>query len=143
MKAGFSMWPDAPALRAYLERVPPTCDLVFVESVAGWCSEHGIREKDEQKPVKLVSANGTGRRMLVATMIPDKVIEERINAVRIRSQLKSVGSDRTEKLNSPTRKIAYLFLKEYASAMPELADDDLAADEWIFEQMERIGVFQP
>jgi hypothetical protein len=118
-------------------------DLVIVESVAGWCREHGISEKDEQKPVKLVSANGTGRRMLIANMILDKVIEERINVVRIRSQLKNLGSDRTEKLNSPTRKIAYLFLKEYASAMPELAHDDIAADEWIFEQMERIGVFQP
>jgi hypothetical protein len=118
-------------------------DLVIVESVAGWCREHGIREKDDQKPVKLVSGNGAGRRMLIATMIPDKVIEERINAVRIRSQLKNLGSDWTEKLNSPTRKIVYLFLKEYASAMTELAYDDIAADEWIFEQMERIGVFQP
>jgi len=118
-------------------------DLVIVESVAGWCREHGIKEKDEQKPVKLVSSNGTGRRMLVNGMIPDKVIEERINAARIRGQLKSIGSDWTEKLNSPTRKIAYLFLKEFASTMPELVYDDLAADEWIFEQMDHIGVFQP
>jgi hypothetical protein len=118
-------------------------DLMIVESVAGWCREHGITENDEQKPVKLVSANGTGRRMLIANMIPDKVIEERINAVRIRSQLKNLGSDWTEKLNSPTRKIAYLFLKEYASAMPELVNDDFAADQWIFEQLEHIGVFQP
>ena len=118
-------------------------DLVIVESVAGWCREHGIREKDQQKPVKLVSADGTGRRILIANMIPDKVIEERINGARIRSQLKSVGNDWTEKLNSPTRKIAYLFLKEYSSTMPELAHDDIAADEWIFEQLEHIGVFQP
>jgi hypothetical protein len=118
-------------------------DLVIVESVAGWCREHGIREKDEQKPVKLVAANGARRRMLIANMIPDKTIEERINAARIRSQLKSLGNDWTEKLNSPTRKVAYLFLKEYASVMPDLAHDDLAADEWIFEQLEHIGVFQP
>jgi hypothetical protein len=118
-------------------------DLVIVENVAGWCREHGIKEKDEQKPVKLVSANGTGRRILVANMIPDQVIEERVNAARIRGQLMSVRNDWTEKLNSPTRKIAYLFLKEYASTLPELAYDDLAADEWIFEQMERIGVFKP
>jgi len=118
-------------------------DLVIVESVAGWCREHGIREKDEQKPVKLVAANGAGKRMLVAAMIPDKIVEERINAARIRGQLKSVGNDWTEKLNSPTRKVAYLFLKEYTSAMPDLAGDDLAADEWIFEQLDRIGVFRP
>jgi len=118
-------------------------DLVIVESVAGWCREHGIREKDEQKPVKLVSSNGAGRRMLIAGMVPDQVIEERINAARIRSQFKNLGNDWTEKLNSPTRKIAYLFLKEYSSTMPELAYDEFAADEWIFEQLELIGVFQP
>ena len=118
-------------------------DLVIVESVINWCREHGVKENDEQKPVKLVPANGSGKRMLVATVIPDQVIEERINAARIRSQLKSVVYDWTEQLNSPTRKIAYLFLKEYASAIPELAYDDLAADEWIFEQLGRIGVFTP
>jgi hypothetical protein len=118
-------------------------DLVIVESVADWCRQHGIVEKDEKKPVKLISANGSGRRILIAGMIPDEVLEERINATRIRSQLKSVGNDRTEKLNSPTRKIAYLFLKEYASIMPEFAYDELAADEWIFDQLDRIGVFQP
>ncbi len=26
---------------------------------------------------------------------------------------------------------------------PELADDELAADDWVFEQMDQIGMFNP
>jgi hypothetical protein len=115
----------------------------FVDSIADWCREHGVREKDEGRPVRLVTGNGSGDRMLVASLIPDDVVEERINALRIRSQLKDNGHDRADRLNSATKKLAYLFLREFTSRDPGLAYDDLAADEWVFEQMERIGVFNP
>ncbi len=81
--------------------------------------------------------------MLIAEMIPDKVVEERITALRIRSQLKSVEYDRADLLNSSMKKVAYLFLKEYAGAIPDLADDELAADNWVFEQMDKLGMFNP
>ena len=118
-------------------------DVVIVDDVSGWCREHGVPEKDRHKPLKLVPANGKGPRMLVAEMIPDEVLEERIRALRIRSQLKSVGYDRTDQLNSDMKKVAYLFLKEYAMTIPDLADDELIADEWVFEQMNRLGMFNP
>ena len=118
-------------------------DVVIVESVAAWCTEHGMREKDEDKPLKLVSGNGAGPQMLIASMIPDQIIEQRLNALRMRSQLKSVAFDRVDRLNSATRKLAYLFLKEYAASIPDLAGDELASDEWVFEQMEQLGMFNP
>jgi hypothetical protein len=118
-------------------------DVVIVENVAEWCEEHGLPERDGNKPLKLVSGNGAGTRMLIAEMILDEVIEERVNALRIRSQLKSVGFDRAELLNSRTKKLAYLFLKEYASSIQELANDELAADDWVFEQMNQLGMFNP
>ncbi len=118
-------------------------NVVFVESVVDWCREHGINESDEHKPFRLVPANGSAARMLIAEAIPDDVIEERINALRIRSQLKSVGFDRADLLNSTTKKIAYLFLREYAENIPAFAGDDLAMDEWVFEQMDRIGILYP
>ena len=118
-------------------------DVVIVESVAAWCTEHGMREKDEDKPLKLVSGNGAGPHMLIASMIPDQIIEQRLNALRMRSQLKSVAFDRVDRLNSATRKLAYLFLKEYAASIPDLAGDELASDEWVFEQMEQLGMFNP
>ncbi len=118
-------------------------DVVFVENIASWCREHGVPENDEHRPIKLVSGNGSGVQMLIAEEIPDDVVEQRIKAIRIRSQLKNVAYDRTELLNSETKKIAYLFLKEYSSSFPELVYDELAADEWVFEQMDRIGMLRP
>jgi hypothetical protein len=118
-------------------------DVVIVENVAAWCNERGMTERDKDKPLKLVSGNGAGPHMLIASMIPDQVIEERLNALRMRSQLKSVAFDRVDRLNSATRKLAYLFLKEYAASIPDLAGDELASDEWVFEQMEQLGMFNP
>ncbi len=118
-------------------------DVVIVGDIARWCKEHGLPEKDRDKPVRLVPGDKEGQRMLIAERIPDGVLEERINALRIRSQLKSVGFDRADLLNSDTKKMAYLFLKEYVSAVPDLAGDELASDEWVFEQMEQIGMFSP
>jgi hypothetical protein len=118
-------------------------DILIVDGICNWCKEHGVPEIDEQKPLKLVVGNGAGPQMLIAEVIPDEVLEERIRALRIRSQLRSVNYDRADMLNSDTKKIAYLFLQEYASTIPDLADDELATDDWVFEQMEQIGMFNP
>ena len=53
-------------------------DVVIVEDIASWCREHGVQESDRHKPLKLVTGNGSGRQMLIAAMIPDEIIEERI-----------------------------------------------------------------
>ncbi len=118
-------------------------DVLIVSNVADWCKKHGVPENDMQKPVKLIAGNGSGPHMLIADMIPDAVLEERITALRIRNQLRSVGYDRADLLNSDMKKVAYLVLKEYAASLPELAGDELAADTWVFEQMDRIGMFNP
>ena len=115
----------------------------FVDSIASWCREHGMPEKDDERPVKLVSGNGSGMRMLIAKQVSDRVLEERIGAVHLRSQLKDLGRDRADRLNSATKKLAFLFLQEFARNDQALAYDDLAADEWVFEQMDRIGMFRP
>ena len=113
----------------------------FVDSIASWCRRHGIDEADEHRPLRIVTGNGVT--LLVAKMIPDQVLEERINAAHIRNQLKSVNQDRADVLNSPEKKLAYLFLKELSLSNPDLAYDDLAADEWIFGQLDRIGLTDP
>lgn len=116
-------------------------EVLLVDNIASWCRRHGIDEPDEHKPIKIVT--GDGVRLLVAEMIPDQVLEERINATRILSQLKSVSQDRADLLNSPEKKLAYLFLKELSLTKPDLAYDDVAADEWIYGQLDRIGITNP
>ncbi len=116
-------------------------EILFVDDIASWCRRNGIKEADKHKPLKILT--GAGARLLVASRIPDEILEERINATRIRSQLKSVYQDRADLLNSPEKKLAYLFLKELSLNNPELAYDDLAADEWIYGQLDRIGITNP
>lgn len=116
-------------------------DIVFVENISEWCREQGISEPDKDKPLKLLMKNGQGCKMLVKEDLPDKVIDERIRAVNIRNQVTNVVSSKAEMLDTPHRKLAFLFLSEYAYSLPEVADD-LLADKWAFEEMERLGYFK-
>lgn len=113
-------------------------DILFVENIAEWCKEHGIPESDNEKPLKLISKTPMGCKMLIREDIPEKVIEERINALRIRGQVQNAVVDRGELLDSDQKKLAYLFLSEYASSLPDISDE-LDADNWAFEQIGNFG----
>ena len=116
-------------------------DLVFVEDIAQWCRENGIPETDQERPLKLVSKEPSGCRMLIREYISDKAMYERINAMRVRSQLKNVAFDRADALDSERKRLAYLFLGEYALSLPGI-EDDLLADDWAFDEMKRLGFFK-
>jgi len=116
-------------------------DLVFVENIADWCREEGIPETDKERPVKLVSKEGPGCRMLVKEYISGDVMHERINALRVRGQLKNVAFDMADLLDSDRKRLAYLFLSEYAASLPDIQDDFLA-DDWAFSEMKRLGFFK-
>ncbi|MEW6054083.1 MAG: hypothetical protein AB1552_09905 [Nitrospirota bacterium] len=44
-------------------------------------------------------------------------------------------------MNTPTKKLAYPFLSEFASRI-ENFQDARAADDWAFQEMERLGFFR-
>ncbi len=116
-------------------------DLIFVEDIAAWCREQGIPETDELRPMKLILKEAAGCTMLIRELLPREVLNERVNALGIRSQLKSVAADRAEALDSDRKRLAYLFLSEYAVSLPDVQDDFLA-DDWAFDQMKRLGFFK-
>ena len=116
-------------------------DLLFVEDIADWCKEQGIPESDRERPMKIVSKDVPGCRMLIKEYISDEVMHERIRALRVRSQLQNVASDRADALGSDRKKLAYLFLSEYALSLPDVQDDFLA-DDWAFDQMNKFGFFK-
>jgi hypothetical protein len=117
-------------------------DVVFVDNIVGWCADHGIPESDEQRPMKLIERKAGGCKMLIKEDVHEAAVEERINAMRIRDQLKNAAFDRADLLNSVEKKLAYLFLGEYAYSLPEVGDDDILADTWAFEEMGRLGYFK-
>jgi hypothetical protein len=80
--------------------------------------------------------------MVIREYVPDEVIEKRINATRIRGQLQNVAFDRADLLDSHQKKLAYLFLAEYATSLPDIGNDELLADNWAFKEMERLGYFK-
>jgi hypothetical protein len=116
-------------------------DLVFVENIADWCRERSIAEPDRERPLKLISKGESGCKMLIRENISDEAVRERINASRIRSQLQNAASDRVDMLDTDKKKLAYLFLSEYATSLPDL-QDELLADNWAFGEMERLGYFK-
>ena len=77
--------------------------------------------------------------MLIRREIPEELLNQRINALSVRNQLLNVAADVAERLNSDRKKLAYLFLSEYASSLPELKDDERLADSWAIKEMERLG----
>jgi len=117
-------------------------DITYVENISHWCRERGIPEPDGDKPIKLIAKAGKGCSMLIREDLSDEVTDERINAMRIRGQLKNVAFDRADMLNSDRKKLAYLFLAEYALSLPDIGDDEFLADEWAFGKMEKLGFFK-
>jgi hypothetical protein len=116
-------------------------EILFVGDILEWCEENGISETDKGKPFKLISRNSGNFMMLIKEDLTDAVMEERIRALSIRSQLNNVAADRADLLNTDKKRLAYLFLGELASKFPDIQDERLA-DNWAFDEMERLGFFK-
>lgn len=116
-------------------------DLVFVENISDWCREKGIPEPDRERPLRLISKGESGCKMLIKESISSDAVRERLNASRIRSQLQNAAFDRADLLDTDKKKLAYLFLSEYANSLPDL-QDELLADNWVFGELERLGYFK-
>ena len=117
-------------------------DMQIVSDISDWCRAHDIPETDRERPFRFLSLGAGGCKMLVREEIPERVVEGRINALRMRDQLKSVAADRGDRLNSHHKKLAYLFLREYALSLPDIGGDELVADDWAFGEMEKLGLFK-
>lgn len=116
-------------------------DIVFVDNIAEWCKEYGIPEHDRERLFKLILKDGQGCKMVVRENIPDKAIDERINGLMIRGQIRNVAYNRADSLDTIQKKLAYLFLSEYATSLPDITDE-LLSDDWVFGKMDELGYFK-
>jgi len=116
-------------------------ELLFVDSVHNWCRENGIEDADRNKPLRLILEADKACKMVINDRVPREIVEERINALRVRSALVNVANNKADVLDSDRKKLAYLILSEYASTSQN-PDDELLADQWAFDEMEKKGFFR-
>lgn len=116
-------------------------NILFVEDIAAWCRTNGIPETDQERTMKLISKEGPGCSMLIREFIPMETINQRLKALAVRIQLKNVATDIAASLNTDKKKLAYLFLSEFATSLPDI-QDELQADDWALNEMERLGFFK-
>ena len=119
----------------------PREDILFVEDIAQWCKERGLSERDKERPLRMIMNEGMGCKLLVREDVPDEVIDQRIRAVKIRDQVTNVATSRADTLDTIQRKLAFLFLNEYAYSQADVKDD-LQADDWAFDTMTELGYFK-
>jgi hypothetical protein len=117
-------------------------NIEFVDSVAEWCKANEIAEPDREKPLRLIANEEKGCKLVVSKLVPEQVMDKRINALSVRSALTNVASNKADMLDSDKKKLAYLFLSEFASTLPDLESDEILADNWVFEEMEKMGFFR-
>lgn len=115
-----------------------TAQVTYVDRIAAWCRENGLDEPDSDRPFRLIVDGRGGCRMLVAQEISEQVIDSRVKAAAIRDQVTNVAQQRSDRLSSVKEKLLFLFLNEFAHKMPGIPDD-LLADSWAFEEMQRLG----
>ncbi|MHB8880286.1 MAG: hypothetical protein ACYC69_02115 [Thermodesulfovibrionales bacterium] len=120
----------------------PRANAVFVDDVAACCRASERPVPDASPPLKLIVQEPAGCRMFIRNHIPEDMLRQRIHALSVRNQTTNVALDNADRLNSDRKKLAYLFLSEYASSLAEITDDDRFADTWVFNEMERLGFFR-
>ena len=116
-------------------------ELSFVDSVHEWCKNNGVEEPDRNKPVRFILQDDRACTMVINDVLPKEIVEKRINALRVRSALVNVANNRADMLDSEKKKLAYLILSEYAATV-QTPDDELLADQWVFDEMEKKGFFR-
>lgn len=116
-------------------------ELLFVDSVYNWCKENGIKDADRKRPLKLILEDDRACKMVINDRVPRDILEERVNALRVRSALLNVANNKADMLDSDRKRLAYLILSEYASTAQN-PDDELLADQWAFDEMEKKGFFR-
>ena len=117
----------------------PGGSMEYTDDLDGWRKDNGLKP-DPGAPLALATGD-PGARLGVLEVISEKSVDERIKALAVRGALQSTEHGLADLLDSPVKKLAYLFMKELTGTKEEF-DDDLVADNWIAEEMRLHGFFR-
>ena len=119
----------------------PGSKMEYTLDLGTWCKDCNIPAPGAHAPMRLLSTTDGPSRLCILEVIPDGSVDERIKALSIRWTLQNTATNLADMLDSEKKKLAYLFLKEFTFTKPGL-DDELVADNWVFEEMRKHGFFK-
>ncbi len=119
----------------------PDSKVEYTQDLGTWCKDCDISAPDAHAPMRLAVTGDGQTRLCLLEVIPKGSVDDRIKALSIRWTLQNTTTNLADRLNSEKKKLAYLFLKEFAGTKPGL-DDELVADNWIFEEMRKHNFFK-
>ncbi len=117
-------------------------DIQYVNSLTSWTKKNNASLSEPAQPMKLITGANNQLVMIVQKEISDEAVEGIINALSVRWAVSDVVTDINKRLNSPEKKLAWYFLKEYARTKEDLVGDDLLEDRWTINKMEKLGFFR-
>ncbi len=113
----------------------------YVDDLRSWAKQKGIDLHEPAQPMKLMPS-GNKLMLIVQEDVDADMLEKAVTAMGVRWSLKDNVSDPSGRLNSPKKKIAYAFLKEYARTLNGVGGDELLEDDWALTEMEKLGLFR-
>lgn len=119
----------------------PSAQVQYTDDLAGWCEGLGLSAPDTHATMCLAGTKEGSISLAVVDLMPEEAVAEKIRALGIRWALQDVANNMADRLDSDKKRLAYLFLKEYAGTKPEL-DDELVADNWINDELHKQGLFR-
>ncbi len=111
--------------------------LSYVPDIKDWVKERHLELSEPGQFMKLISDNGM-LVMVIQSDIKDDILNGIINGLSVRWSLKDNVNNPADRLNSIKKRLVYCFLKEYIRTR---IDEELAQDEWVIKEMEKLGYF--
>jgi hypothetical protein len=113
----------------------------FVPDLTLWAQQNGEDLSEPHQPAKLISKLQDNLTMIMQSEISEEMLNDVIKNLSLRWSLKDNTFDMDKKINSLKKRLVFCYLKERARSMKDIGGDDLVEDEWVMNEMERLGFF--
>lgn len=115
----------------------------YVPDIMKWVAENNKELGEPHLPMKLVIESDDDLTMVLQSEVKEEMIDDVIKNFSIRWSVKDNATDMEKKLDTTRKRLAYCFLKEYARTLQKVDGGEISEDEWVLEELEYLGYFDP
>jgi len=116
----------------------------YVPDIMKWAAENNTELGEPHLPMKLVvGADDDDLTMVLQSEVDEEMIGDVIKNFGVRWSVRDNATDMEKKLDTTRKRLAYCFLKEYARALQKVDGGEISEDEWVLEELEYLGYFDP